>query len=130
MHILSSLVTTSLNLHYKVFIIGDHRPLLKYLNQHVRKVVGDRWHDLGVELLEVDDVKELDTIRSQHSTDINICCTQMFNLWLQKQPKASWNQLITSLRNIELIYLATKIEQMLLEPTPKPKPPTGIAIAS
>ena len=53
----------------------------------------------------------------------------MFHLWLQKQPTASWNQLIISLRNIELIDLATKIEQMLLEPTPKPKP-IGIAIGS
>ena len=130
MHILSPLETTSLNLHYKVFIIGDHCPSLKYLNRYVRKVVADRWHDLGIELLEVDDVKELDRIRSQHSTNINVCCTQMFNLWLQKQPTASWNQLIISLRNIELIDLATKIEQILLEPTPKPKPPTGGAIGS
>lgn len=40
----------------------------------------------------------------------------MFQLWLQRQPGASWNQLIGSLRqpSIGLNQLATNIEQMLL----------------
>ena len=62
-------------------------------------------------------------IQSQHSTDVSIYCTKMFQLWLNKQPKASWNQLIVSLRYIDLDHLATKIEQMLLQPKP-----TGVDI--
>ena len=43
----------------------------------------------------------------------------MFQLWLQKQPTASWNQLIDSLRQpgVDLGHVADKIEQMLPKPT-------------
>ena len=40
----------------------------------------------------------------------------MFQLWLRK-PKASWNQLVDSLRCIDLDHLASEIE-MLLQPKP------------
>jgi len=75
---------------------------------------------LGIELLEADDVKKLNTIQSEHPADLDICCTKLFELWLDTQPKASWNQLIKSLRQpgVDLGHLATKIEQMLLQPTP------------
>ena len=86
------------------------------MNRHVRKPVGSNWYDLGIDLLESNDVKELRTIRSQYSTDIKTCCTEMFQLWLRK-PKASWNQLIDSLRCIDLDHLASEIE-MLLQPKP------------
>ena len=82
--------------------------------------MGSKWYDLGIELLERDDVKELNTIRSQYPTNVNTCCTEMFQLWLNKQLTASWNQLIDSLRQpgIDLGHLAGKIEQMLLQPKP------------
>ena len=89
------------------------------MNRHVKKSVGPKWYDLGIDLLEKDDIEELNTIQSQHSTDINICCTKMFQLWLGKHPNAaSWNQLINSLRYIDLGRVAGKIEQMLLQPKP------------
>ena len=42
----------------------------------------------------------------------------MFDLWLKKQPTASWNQLIEALRQpgIELDTLASNIEQILSQP--------------
>ena len=84
------------------------------------KSVGSIWYNLGIDLLEVDDVEALDTIQSEHPTDINACCTKMFQLWLRKQPSTSWNQLIDALRQpgIGLNHLASKIEQMLLQPKP------------
>ena len=88
------------------------------MNRHVRKSVGSSWYDLGIDLLEKDDIKELNIIRSQHPTDVNTCCTEMFQLWLKKQPTVTWNQLIDSLRCIDLNHLAGKIEQMLLQPKP------------
>jgi len=77
---------------------------------------------LGIELLEADDVKKLNNIQSEHPADPDICCTKLFVLWLEKQPEASWNQLIKSLRQpgLDLDHLATKIEQMLLQPSPGP----------
>ena len=80
-----------------------------------------KWHDLGIELLDYNDVGELNTIEAEHPSVLNKCCTKMFDLWLKKQPMASWNQLIEALRQpgIELGTLASKIEQMLLQPKPQ-----------
>ena len=103
-----------------LIIIGHQRPSLKYLNRHVRKPVGSKWYDLGVDLLEQNDVNELTRIQSDHPTDSTISCRKMFELWLDKQPEASWNQLIQSLRQpgIELFSLATDIEKMLQPRSP------------
>ena len=80
-----------------------------------------KWHYLGIELLDSSDIGELDTIEAEHPSDLNKGCIKMFELWLKKQPKASWNQLIEALRqpSVELDTLASKIEQMLLQPQPK-----------
>ena len=105
---------------YSLFV-GEETPSLKYLNRYVRGSVGSKWHDLGIELLDPDDVKELNRIKAQYSLDLNECCKEMFQLWLSKKSNASWNQLIKALRQpgIELDTLAGKVEQ-LLEPKPKP----------
>ena len=82
-----------------------------------------KWHYLGIELLDSNDVGELDTIEAEHPSDLNKCCIKMLNLWLKKQPTASWNQLIEALRQpgIELGTLASNIEQMLLQRNPQGK---------
>ena len=87
----------------------------------MRGAVGKNWHDLGIELLESNDVGELNTIEAEHSSDLKKCCTKMFELWLKKQRTASWNQLIEALRqpSVELDTLAGKIEQRLLKPEPE-----------
>ena len=98
----------------------NQKPTLKLLNRYVRGSVGLKWHDLGIELLDVDDVEDLDKIEAEHPLDLNKCCTKMFQLWLKKQPAASWNQLVIALKgpDIELHALATKIEQIVLQPKP------------
>ena len=100
-----------------LFCAGHQRPTLKYLNRYVRQPLGSRWHDLGIELLEADNVEILNRINSENPKDQNTCCTKMFQLWLSVQPMASWNQLIESLRqpSIALKQLSDKIEQMLLQ---------------
>ena len=103
-------------------LVGDQRPTLKYLNRYVRSSVGLKWHDLGIELLESDkSIEELDKIEAEYKSDLDKCCTKMFQLWLRKQPSASWNQLIEALRqrNIDLNVLATNIKELLLQPKPK-----------
>ena len=98
--------------------------------------VGEKWYNLGIELLDPDDVEELDRIEAKHPSDLKKCCTKMFQFWLRKHPTASWNQLIIALRQqqplIGLNVLAWEIEQMLLKSDPilKPEPilklePTG-----
>ena len=102
-------------------IAGHQQPSLKFLNRYVRGSVSMKWHYLGIELLDSNDVGELNTIEAEHPSDLNKCCIKMFDLWLKKQPTASWNQLIEALRQpgIELGTLASKIEQMLLQPKPQ-----------
>ena len=101
--------------------VGHQQPSLKFLNRYVRGSVGIKWHYLGIELLDFSDVGELNTIEAEHPSDLNKCCIKMFDLWLKKQPTASWNQLIEALRQpgIELGTLASNIEQMLLQPKPQ-----------
>ena len=100
---------------------GHQKPSLRYLNRYVRSEVNLKWHDLGAELLDGEDVGKLDTIEADNPTDHDKCCAKMFKLWLRKQPTASWNQLIEALRqpDIELLTLASRIEQMLLQLEPQ-----------
>ena len=100
-----------------IYYVGHQHPSLKFLNRYVRDSVGIMWQYLGIELLDFKDVEKLDTIEAEHPSDLNKCCIKMFNLWLKKQPTASWNQLIEALRQpgIDLGTLASKIEQMLLQ---------------
>ena len=100
-----------------VIFVGDQRPQLKFLNRYVRSSVGKKWFDLGVELLDSNDIAELNKTEAEYSSDLDKCCTKMFNLWLNKQPTASWNQLIEALRQpgIDLGTLASRIKQMLLQ---------------
>ncbi|XP_065907962.1 uncharacterized protein [Dysidea avara] len=82
-------------------IAGKNSPTLKLLNRLVKKSVSSKWYDLGIELLDDDDCGKLDEIQSNNPKD--------------KQPSASWNQLIQALRqpSIELDGLANEIEQKL-----------------
>ena len=87
----------------------------------MRGPVGIKWHYLGIELLGSSDIGELNTIEVEYPSDLNKCCIKMFDLWLRKQPTASWNQLIEALRQpgIELDTLGSKIEQMLIQSKPQ-----------
>ena len=95
---------------------GNNRPTLKLLNKLVKRSVTTKWYDLGVELLAEEDVQALDEIQRNNPRDVSTCCTKMFQLWLERQPDASWRQLIQALRepNIEMNELANTIEQKLV----------------
>ena len=98
------------------YTVGKNRPTLKLLNKLAKVYATAKWYDLGVELLAEEDVQALDEIQSNYPRDASMCCTKMFQLWLDKQPEASWRQLIEALResNIELKELANTIEQKLI----------------
>ena len=88
-------------------------PTLKQLNK-LKKSISFKWHDLGIELLEPEDIRTLDEIQSNYPRDASTCCTKMFQLWLDKQPEASWEQLIEGLRGIDLNEVANTTKQQLL----------------
>ena len=82
----------------------------------MKQSVSTKWHDLGIELLGDESLQALDEIEKNYPRDASTCCTKMFQLWLERQPEASWRQLIQALRepNIEMNELANTIEQKLI----------------
>ena len=95
--------------------VGTDRPALKYLNKYVRADIATKWHDIGVELLDIDDEPKLNAIKNNYPKDVDTCTAEMLQLWLDSKPKASWGRLLEALRepNIKLKALAEKIEGML-----------------
>ena len=71
-----------------------------------------KWKDLG-KVLMPNAVAELSIISNNHR-DIVSCCSRMFQIWLERQPNASWKQLIEALKEVDLNHLATQIEGMLM----------------
>ena len=53
------------------------------------------------------------TIKSSVS-DCTVRCSEMFTLWLGRQPKATWRNLIGALKQIHQNKLAFSIEDLLL----------------
>ena len=92
-------------------------PALKFLNKYVKAEASTKWHDLGLELLEPGDEGKLNQIERNHPQDNGECCKQMFRLWLQKCPDATWNRLMQALREVGLNQLASKIDGLLLQKT-------------
>ena len=69
-----------------------------------------RWRDLGLEL--VDSNKTLKVIGADHPSDVDTCCRLMFEKWLEAKSDASWSQLVTALRNIEMNTAADAISKL------------------
>ena len=61
------------------------------------------------------DERTLNTIREQYISDMTKGARKMLEFWLNRQPHASWNQLIAALKanHIGLNFLAVEIEEML-----------------
>ena len=92
--------------------VGSDRPEIHQLYKHVKVEVSPQWYELGVLLLNADEVKQLKVIQSDHPGDSGKCCAAMFDYWLQVDTTASWDKLITALQNIHHGVLADKIKQM------------------
>ena len=63
------------------------------------------WYDIGIQLME-NSAGVLQTIKANHQSDVNASCTAMFEKWLKMNPDASWNQLVSALKNIDDMSLA------------------------
>ena len=74
---------------------------------------------MGIILLGDKSVPELDTIYVNSHGNVIKCCAAMFTLWLERQPEASWRQLIDALINVELVSLAAEIKRLLIPSDPK-----------
>ena len=77
---------------------------------------------MGRELLGEEGEPELNTIAVNSHDNVIKCCSGMFSLLLERQPEASWRQLINALKNVNLVSLATTVENLL---TPSIADPQG-----
>ena len=71
-----------------------------------------KWYELGIELLEDEDVIRLTMIKANHSGDKQKCCLDMLQYWMDTQPEATWHDLVTALKSpgVELAAVASDIE--------------------
>ena len=80
------------------------------------------WKDLGDELIP-DGEAAVSTIAANNKGDVTSCCVLMFDKWLERDPKASWKQLIEALNIIGLGTLATqskgKLESLTVSQVPE-----------
>ena len=97
----------------------DEKPKVKHLNRHVRDYLvaacernSQAWKDLRVELIPDGD-EAVRAIAANNSNDLTACCASVFDRWLEKDPNASWRQLIEALNEIGLTSLATEIKKKL-----------------
>ena len=92
----------------------NSRPTLKDLASHVIPSVNTMWYDIGLQLLDSND---LDTIEADTKNDgVATSCRKMFSKWLNTDELASWDKLIKALRIVQLNNVASDIERLLLPP--------------
>jgi len=99
---------------------ANDKPNSKYLNSHVKPQVCDAchnnpevWRDLGIELLGEEADPALNIISVNSRGNVIQCCSSMFSLWLERQPEASWKQLVEALMKVNLKSLSVEIKKLL-----------------
>ena len=55
----------------------------------------------------------LDVIGVNYPTNVEKCCSRMFNKWRQTTPTGSWGKLLQALKEVKLIELVSELEELL-----------------
>ena len=88
------------------------KPTIKVLlSSNIITAIGPKWYELGITLLDDDQLMQLKTIKSNNS-EANRCCIEMLMYWLESHSNATWNDLVEALKapGVELNNLATMVE--------------------
>ena len=72
-------------------------PLLKDLYQHITPQYAADWKVIGT-LLGLHS-GELKSIEAGYPTNVKWCCNQMLEKWLEVDPSASWNKLLSVIQS-------------------------------
>jgi len=88
-----------------------HRDLLNVL---IPKAA-DKWHELGIQLLDQLHVSRLDQISADYPKNVQKCCYEMLRYWLQVDTEATWYKIIQALKSpgVLLSVAAAEVEQEL-----------------
>ena len=85
---------------------------IKELQSHdIITDIGPHWYNLGIALLDEDQIPQLRIIRRDHDNETGRCI-DLFIYWLQTHPKATWHDLVENLKSkgVELNNVAEKVE--------------------
>lgn len=96
--------------------IVHSKPTIKVLlNSNIISAIGPKWYELGILLLDDDQVTELDNIETNKS-EVSRCCTAMFMYWLKSHSNATWCDLVEALKApaVALNNVATMVKEMLI----------------
>ena len=74
--------------------------------------VGSKWYELGIELLDEDQLTQLDIIKTNNN-EVTRCCAEMFLFWLRSHSTGTWQELIKALKapGVELNDVAAILEK-------------------
>ena len=89
-----------------------NKPSIKTLQSHgIINDIGPHWYNLGIALLDEDQLAQLQIIRCNHDNETGRCI-DLFIYWLQSHPKATWYDLVEKLKSngVELNTVAEKVE--------------------
>ena len=88
------------------------KPTIKVL-QHSKVIgaIGPKWYELGIGLLDDDQLRQLEIIEANNS-EVTRRCTAMLMYWLESHSNATWNDLVEALKapGVELSNVATIVE--------------------
>ena len=80
-----------------ILYVANTKPSTKKLLSLVIPHVAKKWYELGAVLLSEEQEDELQIIKADFGSDICTCCLEMFLVWKQSHPGASWYDLIEAL---------------------------------
>ena len=89
------------------------KPTIKVLQSaKIISAIGPKWYELGIALLDEDQLMQLKTIKSNNNNEVARCCTEMLMYWLETDSNATWNDLVEALKSpgVELNSVATMVE--------------------
>ena len=93
-----------------VFSITVHsKPTIKALQRSkIISSIGPKWFQLGIALLDDDQVKQLKVIETNNN-EVTRRCTEMLMHWLESHSNATWHDLVEALKapEVELNNVAT-----------------------
>ena len=68
---------------------------MKDLESHIVQSYASKWRNLGLQLRV--DYQLMENIECDHPNDCERCCSKMLAEWLQSNPAACWEDLITAI---------------------------------
>ena len=77
--------------------------------------MASKWFELGAELLDEREEHKLDNIESNHHSDVNKCCLEMFRMWLKTRVNPTWTRIVEALESpgVQLLSVSADLKKLV-----------------